>query len=103
MKYKEMKHLRKFNSDKPQVGDYVLMMSESNSEDVRNFIHSNVGKIKDIDFCNKCVYIIYENVPKHLEANHLKKGRQFDYNFILHRSKNKEDLLMILNQNKYNL
>ena len=102
MKYKQLKHLRTFEIDKPQVGDYVLMNSVSNLQYVSEYILTHIGRITEIYYNGKYVIVRYD-APPYLEANFKKGLRQFDIDFILHFSKNKEDLETIINSNKYNL
>jgi hypothetical protein len=101
MKYKQLKHLRSFD-DKPHEGDYVLMHSESGLQFIKEYVESTIGRIKSISYDAKSVIVTYENYPPELKTN-FKNGRQFDFSFILHYSKKKEDLERILIQKKYNL
>ena len=48
-----MKYLKKYeNVNKPQIGDYVKVISESLDRYVVEFINNNIGKIKWIDYNN---------------------------------------------------
>lgn len=102
MKYKQLKHLRTFELNKPQIGDYVIMSSGSNSYEIKNFIENNIGRIADISYDRYYLYVRYENVPITIK-NIFGRARQFNESNVVHISKNEEDLKAIIAQNKYNL
>jgi hypothetical protein len=104
-----MKYIKTYEGNDLQIGDWVICTlndSESDTELV-DFINNNIGQY----FNNQPGYgslayeIQYANRPESLEDrfNVPDKFRRFPRRNILHSSKNKEDLLRYINQNKYNL
>jgi len=111
-----MKHIKEFESlddNDPVVGDYVICNEADSDKDITAFISSNIGqiiKIKISDNLNKFLYFInYDNIPYNLRfrftdfENTNKKMRGMFIEEIKYWSKNKEDLEVKLQANKYNL
>ena len=109
-----MKYIKKYddvNYSKPEVGDYILIKSGSKFEDVENFIDYNIGKIVKLN--EFLVHVVYKDVPSIIRSYFLDNIYDFSdeyeylYDFYLWKivafSKNKEDLELILNSNKYNM
>jgi len=104
-----MKYLKTYeqNSNKPKIGDYVLMKTDSKNIDYRNFLKSNAGKIEYI--MGNVVYVLYKNIPikllKFFNFNTFSQEyyHTFNENKILVFSDNPDDLELKLSANKYNL
>jgi predicted nucleotide-binding protein (sugar kinase/HSP70/actin superfamily) len=97
--------------NEPQIGDYVLC-DEVDSEIIRvDFIRNNIGKIVYDNFSKVYKYLVqYENVPELLDSwfsdgnnINLKNCRRMSISEIKNYSKNKEDLEVLIQANKYNL
>jgi len=112
-----MKHLKKFESieDNPQIGDYVICEDQyDDEEEIATFISQNIGQCIDINKgsqTDKISYFIqYKNVPNNelffehtvINKNYTNVLEMF-LEEIIHFSKNKEDLQIYLDVNKYNL
>jgi len=100
-----MKHLRKYENVKskgPSVGDFVICKSHTNSSYIGRkidiFIKTNIGEIiaKNWDEFE----VKFDNVPELLNDYMIDHYRK---NEIEHYSKNKEDLEVYIDANKYNL
>jgi len=115
-----MKHLKTYETinDGPQIGDYVIIKSNSPVDAVVDFIENNIGQIIDITYPKNLYHdkisrysIKYTNIPKNITSyfyNNVIKGkfcnfRKSNYSDIIEYSKNKEDLKIKLTANKYNL
>ena len=110
-----MKHLKTFeNIKKPQVGDYVLCYEDAKDHNLKEFINNNIGKIsiiRDKGSYIECNYTIeYENIPSIISNRftNFKKGdkkneRNMREEEIIFFSKNKEDVELYMQANKYNL
>jgi len=94
----------------PQIGDYViceenLMTNATNRK--RICISNNIGNIIDYNPTINSDYkymVYYENAPEDLFwFNGKDKVRQMSRKEIIYYSKNKEDLEIYLDANKYNL
>lgn len=99
MKY--IKEFEKINSNKPQVGDYVICSGEYyvmcagkyNNKDIENSIKNNIGTLKVIDDWR---YVIKYK-------NHWYDEYLCTLDDILYWSKDKEELGQILTANKFNI
>ena len=112
-----MKHLKYFdnNNEEPQVGDYVIWEDSTRKvEDFQNFICNTIGQIvkiyNDGDYDDDFPYVIkYENIPYEILAAFSyddypeKCTRIMCKEEIIHFSKNKEDLEIILKAKEYNI
>lgn len=108
-----MKHLKTYEAINitPEVGDYVIANSIYASKKLQSFFNSNIGqiieKVKDVNKKSPDIilYKVYYD-PYEVEPNNVildDNSWLFDVDEILHISKNKEDLELILSANKYNL
>ena len=101
MKY--IKTQEEINTDKsPKVGDYVIMKS-SVTQSLRYFIEKNIGEITQIDYGDGFLIVKYSNIPEAIQEYMPYNSRSSTIRLIKHWSSNKEDLEVILSQNKYNL
>lgn len=115
-----MKYIKKFeNSEHPQIGDYVLIKTRGYSiiDDIitksKEYVDTHIGKIVDIKIYSddedddSSVLVEYENVPTEIKSyfnnNRNKSTRKFSINRIVATGKTKEEVLMKVQQNKYNL
>lgn len=107
MKY--LKTYEKSNERKLQVGDYVICEDRGIFE-LANFTMNNIGQFVKMD--SDGFYIIrYENVPKELKNSmvYISNNKKYydcvimEKSEIKHWSKNKEDLYIYLDVNKYNV
>lgn len=103
-----MKYIKKFEDiNEPEVGDYVICSEEHDglSKKLIDFTSNNIGQLIEIDGTQYYPFVVKydDNVPLELEVNFLHNTRGMMRAEIIHYSKNKEDLEMILNANKYNL
>jgi len=112
-----MKHLKTYEKtyeiieeDEPQVGDWVicsvLSIDAINWTELNDFLNTNIGKYAENDGTGFKPYIIrYKNVPNKLNNENF-NGDMFRYvhrREIVRFSKNKEDLEIYIDANKYNL
>jgi len=98
------------NIGKPEIGDYVIIKPYTNPRELSDWIMNTMGKIIDID---DDLYVIkYDNIPKGWEGHftysgddgYYVEGIRKAYKFaILHWSKDKNEIEVIINANKYNL
>lgn len=94
---------------KPELGDYVICYEKDDSAGLLKWIETIIGKIikvnDDDDICK--FDIKYENFPEDIEHffydHDGERYRPMKDCEVLHWSKNKEDLDVIININKYNL
>ncbi len=116
-----------FNKHKPKVGDYVICKVSFRAEDLRKFIDNNIGIITkkrkpnlkwgEAEFTTY-YSVKYDNIPEEFKrffksddgSYHISNDEEtfsgtneVEENEIIHFSKNKEDLELILDTNKYNL
>ena len=104
-----MKYLKKFEtiteSKKMQVGDYILIRSTRNPEDLNNFINNNIGQIKKIE--SKSIRVMYDDIPEKFYKNfHTKDegdGRLFGKDQIVEFAKTKENLELKIQMKKFNI
>lgn len=101
-----MKHLKKFNEsieEEPQIGDYAIAGTNSSNIPFKTFLNNTIGKIIFIDKVS--VNIEYENIPDSIKDNFniVQNNRTCDRSLLKYHSKYKEELEIILSQNKYNL
>lgn len=91
-----MKYIKEFemNEGKPEVGDYVICAGRYSG--AFGYVKNNIGKL---DMINQCQYGI--------EYKYNKNRNTYNYlcnvSDILYWSKNKKELEMILNTNKFNI
>ena len=111
MKYIKTYELQKYRR-RPKIGDYVYCKDGSAIEDLNNFIKSNVGKIIDIKiFKNKILYYVvqYYHIPENIKTyfcydnTMLEQNRHYHSDSIVELAKDKEDLKIFTDINKYNL
>ena len=106
-----MKYIKKYeNVEEPQVGDYVLMRTDSKNIDYRNFLKNNVGQIIEME-SDFHMSVKYENVP----IKFIKMGlfvwssveqeyyHTFNKRKMLVFSDNPNDLELKFQMRKYNL
>jgi hypothetical protein len=102
-----MKYLKLYeNFNKPEIGDYVICRSFYNNKYLNIFLSENIGQIVIINDKSLYSYIVKYNSKdlKNLRTLFNNAGfRKFQENEILHFSKNKEDLELILSARKYNI
>jgi hypothetical protein len=107
-----MKHLKTYkqNTDEPQIGDYVIAVTYV--ADLSDFVNNNIGKIirqrqrkPGLPPIIEGYYKIqYQNIPPDIKSDFFNdNSRLFLKKNIIHFSKNKEDLEIYLDQNKYNI
>jgi len=116
-----MKHIKKINtnnnSEEPKIRDWVICKEDDDNDEFVSFLNDNIGKIIDIEkndhqnpIISKYYHVEFYNIPINIQprftSSFIKKGaftRRMYRNEIIVFSKNKEDLEVILNANKYNL
>jgi len=102
-----MKYIKKFemNENEPSVGDYVICHTYNTSES--DFVNNRIGKLIKIDYENGVFpyYITYDNIPEILVND--KIGHDYMITFpsisIKYWSKDKNELELILNSDKFNI
>jgi len=110
-----MKYIKKYENyvDTPQIGDYVLIHTNSNAKNVANFVNNTIGKIIDIRFKYKDIFelehpgdlrVEYEEVPEDVQSWFFDKNkRTFTLEQIISFGKTKKELEEKLAEKKYNL
>jgi hypothetical protein len=117
-----MKYIKTYeNINEPEIGDYVIGWSGYFSEKTNDFLKNSIGKItnsKNNGYKNAEYQVNYDNVPEDVYKSEdfytfiPYKGTRFEKpqyfvklyrKEINHFSKNKEDLYIYLDSNKYNL
>jgi len=112
-----MKHLKTIETinhidtikNGPQIGDYVLCNEFTMYKDFDNFQNNNIGKIINISKNDIITYSCkFTKIPKEISGFFKNNGntdgvRRYLLNEIVHFSKNKKDLEIILQAKKYNL
>lgn len=107
-----MKYLKSYENfkDKPKVGDYVLMRTDSRNIEYRNFLKNNIGQITNMS--DYLVTVKYENVPTNLIKLKIFNWNKSDGGFYYHTfninkmlvfSDTPDDLELKIDTNKYNL
>lgn len=111
-----MKYVKSYNSQfairesriqNLKVGDYVICNEIHELKKITLFLNNNIGKILIREENNKTNVVQYENIPADIYTyfsccGYVNSRRIFDYE-IIQCSKNKKDLEIYINQNKYNL
>jgi len=106
-----MKYIKTYETlnDFPKNGDYVICKNDylyvaTDRDDLNNFLKNNIGQIVDIQNLKYSYIIKFNNVPTdirdYFNTDYL---RGFTRREILHYSKNKKDLELFINVNKFNL
>jgi len=113
-KYNLMKTFKQYNN-KPQIEQYVVCEEESTYEidapkEMIMFVKNNIGKLVEIYQLDwEYPYIVqFENIPKSQKRNfqiigNFENCRAYNRSEIKHFSKNKEDCLIFIEGEKYNL
>jgi len=111
-----MKHLKTFESsyiNNIEVGDYALCIDTSKfinpNDAIVNYIKNNIGVVVKIyrnDYTYP-IYVKYDNIPIELKMEFISyfgsdSGVKLSTKEVA-TSKNKEDLIMLIQINKYNL
>jgi len=109
-------NIKKFNESlndgEIEIGDYVicddsLLNSNNNFKKINDFISSSIGKYVEyeINISEKCPYTIkYYNIPQELNDYFYIEGRiRMKFSDIKYWSKDKKELEIILNSNKFNI
>jgi len=89
--------LYEMNEDKPEVGDYVICDGKYTlNPEYREFIDTHIGKLIRINISIKC-YVIEYFYPN--------RGSEYTINLedIKYWSKNRNELEIILQTNKFNI
>jgi len=100
-----MKYIKKFekNDNKPELGDYVIV-SEINNSIVYDFISNSVGRfVVFIDNNINQYHIRFDDIPEELNSFFSYDCRNYRLHEILYWSKDKKDLEIILQSNKFNI
>jgi len=115
-----MRHIKTYENtiDNPKLGDYVICFekldidNDDDNNDYMEFLSNNIGKIVLIDYYRgnsiKFDYLVeYNNIPKKLtvyfQDYDIPNTRPMDIDEIVEFSESKEDLVMKITSNKYNL
>jgi len=106
-----MKYIKNYESTEKmlEIGDYVIC-EESNigsDDDTMKFLSENIGQYVDYSDNDQYPYVIqYEDCPSDLNGFNYttrENARLMERKEIKYFSKNKEDLLPIIDVNKYNI
>jgi len=110
-----MKHIKEYkwhkilNNNRPEKGDYVICQEDGKLDE---FLSLNIGQVKYIDSYDKIdtLYTVgYDKISYEVRSYFSKRIEYNQYlrNMLIEEikywSKNKEDLEVILQANKYNL
>jgi len=94
----------------PELGDYVICYEDDDSSKLLDWLKTVIGKIIKVNDDDViCKFDVkYENFPEDIETYFYEEYYGERYRpmkdvEILHWSKNKEDLEIFLDSNKYNL
>ena len=106
-----MKHLHYYEhtieddyyTQTPQNGDYVICKENMNDENFDNFLENNIGIITETPMHFETYEVKFDNIPQNLKGYFFNKERSFYIEQIIHFAKNKEDLELYIQANKYNL
>jgi len=112
-----MKYIKTYESiesiiEKPQIGDYVIFdttdMDYSNQYKI--FLNTHIGKIISMYFflTSNRISVKFEKNENEKKLNKnerawLREEHHIDKSYIRYNSKNKEELELIINAEKYNL
>jgi hypothetical protein len=89
------------DTDPPKIGDYVIMRSTANNNELKQFIENSVGQIIEED--GDEITIDFSDIPEKLKQYFILSTRPYHYKLLQYWSDNKEELEEILAQKKYNL
>ena len=92
------------DENEPKIGDYVICSTDFTQE--QKFIQNKIGKLIYIDIDNEYPYCIkYDDIPSRLYSTTVDEIRVLTYkkSNIIHWSKNKKDIELILIANKFNI
>jgi len=111
-----MKHIKEYenlNNNEPEEGDYVICKDifisgyRMSKKLLDLFLSNNIGRIERINININRYYIVYDNIPEGCKNSfmtyHNFQVRDFFRKEIKYWSKDREDLEVILQANKYNL
>lgn len=87
-----------------ETGSYVIMTEPGDREKdiaIRNFLENNIGKITKMFYPGAWFNVEYDNIPSNIKK--YLENKDFNSAYILHISKNKEDLEPYIALKKYNL
>ena len=117
-----MKYIKTYEdlANNPEIGDYVICDEKGNDEEISDFEKNNIGRVVDYrtvyntnptfdsisTFFN--IFVQYKNVPNEIYDDfdyhkRIANCRIFSKKEIKYCSKNKEDLEIILQANKFNI
>lgn len=103
--------------NKPELGDYVIVsiisdLIQTYNDDEQDFIENHIGKIVEIiKYPSTIYYAVEYDIPKDFvpypyyrtKYSGWKSAWQFERKDLKYISKNKEDLIPIIDAKKYNL
>jgi hypothetical protein len=97
-----MKYLRTYEElGKPEIEDYVICRPlDDRDPDLNDFLKTHIGQLVGRRYFD--YDIKFEKVPKYI-IDCYDNPIQFEREEIIHWSKNKEDLQIYIDINKYNL
>lgn len=97
-----MKYIKTFEKlGEPTIGDYVICVDKDYDDlEFNNFLATSIGKVVKYQYDQ--YYVEYDNPPIYIEDTWGNPIR-FILDEILHFSKNKEDLEIYVQANKYNI
>ena len=110
-----MKYIKKFeNINTPEIGDYIICdVDQSRFQDLYEFLKSHIGKVIAIFVSNEPYHVRFDVNREDLEASisnyhkRIYKGKKLTISFhpneVKYFSKNKKDLELKINSDKYNL
>lgn len=108
-----MKYIKTFEKatetfkPKLEIGDYVVVNTNTHDNNFNNFINTNIGQVMDINVEQyyTSVRIKYENIPSNIRYMFLAGTDELSFviDIVKYYSKNKRDLEYLLDEEKYNL
>lgn len=100
--------MRHLNSEDIKKGHFVMGTKYFTNVALTTFLHDNIGEVIEINFnIDSYIYnllVKYNNIPKKLKNHFINNNNiRFSIGEIFLHSNNKEDLICLLDSEKYNL
>jgi len=105
----KFKLYEKLDVGKPKLGDYVICYDKDDDDGTLGWIKTTIGQIIKTHNNPPCIFDVkYENIPEDIKYRFYNDKfnnifRPMIIDEILHWSKNKEDLEVFFDIDKYNL
>ena len=103
MKYIKMYERAPYRAPRPDENEYVVCQDlQTNDPTFGEYLKTAIGRILLVNLDSKDILVTFDDMPEQLVRDHDNTLWFLDFE-ILHSAKNKEDLRIYVDANKYNL